>query len=123
MNLEQINQDIKYLETEFLKFSGIWEYNDGDYGCIDIAREELELCKGIASRYPSFTYNYDPTEFNKNPSDLAEDWSDIKFSIEDYNNNNVNEKNYDKVDAIAFDFKEKLTTALKQLKKEYCPLS
>ena len=117
ISLKQIKTDIKTLINEFQAMSGAWEYNDGDYGCISIAKDELELCKGIANRYP-FEYQYKPSEFNKNPSDYDEDWSDIKFNIDDFNNNNVNEDNYDKVDAVASDFKDTLIGMLTKLKGE-----
>ena len=92
ISLAQIETDIKMLNNQFIAFSGGWEQNDGDYGCIDISRQELELVKGIASRYP-FKYN-------------------------DFKNNNVNKHNYDKVDAIATDFKEDLIGMLDKLKEE-----
>ena len=117
ISLEQIQSDIETLNDEFKRMSGAWEYNDGGYGCISIAEDELELCKGISSRYP-FEYRYNPDEFNKNPHDLSEDWSDIKFDINDFNENNVNRENYDKVDAVAFDFKEELVAMLNQLQRE-----
>ena len=79
--------------------------------------QELDLVKSVASRYP-FEYEYDPSEFDKNPNDLDEDWSDIKFDIKDFNASNVNEDNYNKVDAVAFDFKEQLIAMIKQLKSE-----
>ena len=117
ISIKQTNADIKMLNNYFLQYSGAWEQNDGGYGCISIAEKELELVKGIASRYP-FKYQYNPSEFDKNPSDLSEDWSDIKFDIDDFENNNVNESNYDKVDAVASDFKEELIGMLDKLKSE-----
>lgn len=117
ISIKQLNLDAKLLNIDFIKYSGAWERDDGEYGCIDIAREELELVKGLASRYP-FEYKYNPSEFDKNPNDLDEDWSDIKFDIEDFNKNNVNKDNYNKVDAVASDFKEQLIAMLKQLKSE-----
>lgn len=92
-----------------------WEYNDGDEDCIDIAEQELLLVKKIASEYPYIKkYNYKPSDFDKNPNDMDEDWSDIKFDNDDFINNNVNEDNYRKVDAVAFDMKEYL---IEQLQK------
>ena len=117
ISIKQLNLDIKTLNIDFIKYSGAWEQEDGEYGCIDIARKELELVKNIASRYP-FEYEYDPSEFDKNPNDLDEDWSDIKFNIEDFNENNINKDNYNKVDAVASDFQQKLIRMLKQLKEE-----
>lgn len=117
ISIKQLNLDMKMLNMKFTAYGGAWEQEDGEYGCIDIARKELELVKNVASRYP-FKYKYNPSEFDKNPSDLNEDWSDIKFDIEDFNENNVNENNYNKVDAVAFDFKEELIGMLKQLKEE-----
>ena len=117
ISLNQIKFDIDTLKNEFEQFSGAWEYNDGDYGCISIAENELALCKGISNRYP-FEYKYDPSEFDKNPNDLSEDWSNIKFDINDFNTNNVNKENYNKVDAVAFDFQEELIGMVDQLKTE-----
>lgn len=117
ISIKQIQTDIKMLNNYFLQYSGAWEQNDGDYGCISIAEQELELVKGIASRYP-FEYQYNPSAFDKNPSDLSEDWSNIKFDIDDFINNNVNKYNYDKVDAVADDFKEELIGMLDKLKEE-----
>ena len=117
ISIKQINTDIKMLTNHFLEYGGAWVQNDGDYGCVSIAEQELELVKRIASRYP-FEYQYNPSEFDKNPSDFDEDWSDIKFDNDDFNNNNVNEENYIKVDAVAFDFKDQLIEMLSQLKKE-----
>ena len=104
ISIQQINSDIDTLNRNFERFGGAWEYNDGDYGCISIAEDELMLCKGISDRYP-FEYQYNPSDFDKNPNDLDEDWSDIKFDINDFNENNVNKTNYDKVDAVADDFR------------------
>ena len=44
ISLAQIETDIKMLNNQFIAFSGAWEQNDGNYGCIDIAEKELELC-------------------------------------------------------------------------------
>lgn len=117
ISIKQLNLDIKMLNIKFTAYGGVWEQEDGEYGCIDIARKELELVKNIASRYP-FEYEYDPSEFDKNPNNCDEDWSDIKFNIEDFSENNVNKNNYNKVDAVASDFKQKLIRMLKQLKEE-----
>lgn len=117
ISIKQMNLDIELTNIQFINYGGAWEQEDGGYGCIDIARKELELVKNVASRYP-FEYEYDPSEFDKNPNDLDEDWSDIKFDIEDFNENNVNKDNYDKVDAVAYDFKEELIKMLTQLKEE-----
>lgn len=117
ISIKQLNLDIKMLTIDFLQYGGAWVQEDGEYGCINIAEKELELVKNVASRYP-FEYKYDPSEFDINPNDFDEDWSDIKFDITDFNNNNVNEDNYNKVDAVAFDFKDKLIEMLEQLKKE-----
>lgn len=117
ISIQQINSDIDTLNRNFERFGGAWEYNDGDYGCISIAEDELMLCKGISDRYP-FKYQYNPSDFDKNPNDLDEDWSDIKFDINDFNKNNVNKTNYDKVDAVADDFRIVLIAMLESLKKE-----
>ena len=117
ISIKQMNLDIELTNIQFITYSGAWEADDGESGCIDIARKELDLVKNVASRYP-FEYEYDPSEFDKNPNDLDEDWSDIKFDIKDFNASNVNSDNYDKVDAVASDFKEQLIAMLKQLKSE-----
>ena len=118
ISLAQIKTDIKMLNNKFTAFGGAWEHEDGSpYGCTPIAEQELALVKGIASRYP-FKYEYDPSEFDKNPYDLREDWSDIKFDIDDFNKNNINTDNYEKVDAVASDFKEELIGMLSKLKEE-----
>ena len=118
ISLAQIKTDIKMLNNQFIAFGGAWEHEDGNAnGCKPIAEKELALCKGIADRYP-FTYQYDPSEFDKNPCDLSEDWSDIKFDIDDFNKDNINTDNYEKVDAVASDFKEELVGMLSKLKEE-----
>lgn len=117
ISIEQIDADIKTLNREFERFGGAWEFEDGGYGCISIAENELELCKGIADRYP-FIYKYEPSNFDHNPNDLSEDWSDMIFTVEDFNHNIANGSNYDKVDAVAFDFKDNFIAMLESLKKE-----
>ena len=118
ISIAQIETDIKRLNYEFTAFGGAWEHEDGNpYGCVPIAEQELALVKGIASRYP-FKYEYNPSEFNKNPNDLSEDWSHIQFSTTDFVENNINEDNYEKVDAVAYDFQQELIGMLSKLKEE-----
>ena len=116
ISLAQIETDIKMLKHQFIGLGKVWESRDGD-GCYDIAEEELLLVKAIAERYP-FKYEYEPSDFDRNPNDLSEDWSDIKFDVNDFESNNVNKANYIKVDAVAFDFKEELIGMLSKLKEE-----
>ena len=116
ITIEQIERDINTLNEEFTKMSGVWEHYDGDE-CAFISENELELCKGISSRYP-FEYNYKPSEFDKNPNNLDEDWSNVKFDVDDFNNNNIDDDNYVKVDAVADDFRQELIGMLDKLKEE-----
>lgn len=109
---EQIEFDIDTLNTEFTKMSGIWEYNDGDpYACTDLSIKELTLVKNIAKRYPDFKYIYEPEEFCK-----YDEWYDDQiFTLEDFENDNIHNENYGKVDAVAFDMKEELVNFLEKL--------
>lgn len=119
ISLNQIKNDIEYLNYQFIKFSGAWEHEDGDaYGCTPIAEQELNLVKNIASKYP-FEYHYNPSEFDENSKYHSDEWytKDI-FTIDDFNKNNVTTANYGKVDAIAFDYQQELIGMLSKLKEE-----
>ena len=119
ISINQIKFDIEQLKEEFTKFSGAWEYEEGDeYGCTPIAKKELELVKNVASRYP-FKYEYNPSDFDENSKYYSDEWyaQDI-FTIEDFNNNDVTTHNYGKADAVAFCFYNELIEMLQKLQQE-----
>ena len=105
---KQAKQDIDTLNFSFAQMSGAWEWNDGEpYACVDIAKEELELVKAIASRYNEFEYEYIESKWTK-----FDDFEDMYFSKKDFENENVNENNYILVDAVAYDMCTELTIYL-----------
>lgn len=119
ISISQMEFDINNLEYEFTKMGGAWENEDGDaYGCTPIAEKELELVKGIASRYPFF-WEYNPSEYGKNSEYYEDEWyAEDTFTVDDFNQNNVTIDNYGKVDAVAFVMQNDLIDFLKQLIQE-----
>ena len=113
ISINQIKRDIQTLREEFLKCSGIWEWEDGDICCTDVAERELSLVKGIAERYP-FEYKYDPSDFD----DLHDTIAEYSFSTNDFEKTIITEDNYCIADEVASDFKDELIAMLDQLKTE-----
>ena len=111
ISIESIENDINYLDLEFRDLAHKWQYSDAMSNTM-IAEKELSIVKMVASKYPSFAYEYEPKKFKQN-------WySSNIFTQEDFIKNNVNDSNYGKVDAVAFDMQQNLTAFLKTLKKE-----
>lgn len=115
ISINQIKKDISTLNDEFLKCSGIWEWEDGGFSCVSVSERELALVKGIAKRYP-FKYEYEPSNFEQDVT--LEDISQIAFDIDDFEQDIINEINYMTVDSVASDFKDELVMMLTQLKNE-----
>ena len=113
ISIHQIKRDIKTLREEFLKCNGVWEWEDGDTSCTEIAKRELLLVQGIAKRYP-FEYEYDPSDFD----DLHSTLSEYSFSTDDFKKVIINEDNYCIADEVASDFKDELIAMLDQFKTE-----
>lgn len=113
VSIEDIKNDIEYLELEFDDLAHKWEYSD-EISNETIAQKELSICKMISKEYPSFKYEYEPTKFENNNA-----WynNDI-FTQEDFATNNVTSDNYGKADAVAFDMKQSLTAFLETLIRE-----
>ena len=89
--------------------SGRWATDE--YIFVDIAQDEIDYITGdwIKKRFPSFKYEYEPSEFEP----YKEDYNDYiltKEEFEDIVNGNifVNDENYLIVDAIASDIFESL---------------
>lgn len=113
VSIEDIKNDIEYLELEFDDLAHKWEYSD-EISNETIAQKELNIVKMVAEKYPSFKYEYEPTEFEK-----YDEWYDNNiFTQEDFATNNVTDDNYGKADAVAFDMKQSLTAFLETLIRE-----
>ena len=113
ISIESIENDINYLDLEFRDLAHKWEYSD-KISNETIAQKELSIVKIVAEKYPSFKYEYEPTEFEK-----YDEWYDNDiFTQEDFAINNVTSDNYGKADAVAFDMQQNLIAFLETLKKE-----
>lgn len=113
VSIEDIKNDIEYLELEFDDLAHKWEYSS-ELSNTTIAQKELSIVKMVAKEYPSFQYEYEPQEFENNNA-----WynNDI-FTQEDFATNNVTSDNYGKADAVAFDIKQGLIAFLETLIRE-----
>lgn len=113
ISIKKIENDIKYLESEFNDLAHKWQYSD-EISNETIAQKELSIVKMVAEKYPSFKYEYEPTEFEK----YDEWYNDDIFTQEDFATNNITSNNYGKADAVAFNMQQNLIAFLETLKKE-----
>lgn len=107
IDIEDAKADIEKLNIKFKKLSNEWENCDGNPSeCDTIALTELLLVKGVANKYKGFIFEYKESDYTDTKYD---EWYEFQsFTEEDFENDNINDKNFGKADAVAFDMKTEL---------------
>ena len=111
IDINKAKADIKALNEKFTKWGQEWESYDGNpINCYPIALKELIFVKNKANEYKGFICEYNEsdycnTQYNK--------WYESEeFTQEQFNDCEVDETNYGKADAVAFDLKCELVSYL-----------
>ena len=109
-----IENDIRKLEELFKENSKKWENFDDSHYRTELVVEQLKATKQIAFKY-DFKWQYDEKTTKEDAIRYDEWWKDQIFDKNDFDNNNVDYKNYGIADSVSFDFYTDLKNYLKNL--------